>query len=221
MGIPAIAPYSMPTENELPQNRIDWRPRVDRVALLIHDMQNYFLEPFTPDTSPVTDLIENIRVIRDRCDALGIPVIYTAQPGAQTQEQRGLQWDMWGEGIPGGAKAEAISDALTPRSQDTVLTKWRYNAFLRTDLAAELVARGRDQLIVTGIYAHIGCLMTASHAFMTEIQAFLVADAVADFSADYHRMALDYASQRCAATISAAGLLAEFAPVDQRGELVS
>ncbi|MNJ60933.1 putative isochorismatase [compost metagenome] len=57
---------------------------------------------------------------------------------------------------------------------------------------------GRDQLIICGVYAHVGVLFTAVEAFTNDIQTFLVADAVSDFSEKYHRMALEYAAQRCA-----------------------
>ena len=65
----------------------------------------------------------------------------------------------------------------------------------------------RDQLIICGVYAHVGVLATAIDAFTHDIQPFLVADALADFTLEHHRMALDYAAQRCAVVSTTGELL--------------
>lgn len=49
-------------------------------------------------------------------------------------------------------------------------------------------------------------LLTAADAFMNDIQRFVVADAVADFSAEEHRLALRWAA-RSGAVSTTAGLL--------------
>ncbi|WP_156755925.1 isochorismatase family protein [Actinokineospora pegani] len=210
MGLPDIPPYPMPEAHELPTNRVDWVPRPDRAVLLIHDMQRHFLRVFPRGASPTVDLVGNIRALRERAWQLGVPVVYSAQPGGQTAAQRGLQWDMWGAGV--GDEADAgIIDELAPDDADILLTKWRYNAFHRTGLRDVLDRHGRDQLVITGVYAHIGCLMTAADAFMQDIQAFLVADAVADFSRADHEMALRYAADRCAVTATTESVLERLA----------
>ncbi|MFF4192801.1 isochorismatase family protein [Nonomuraea sp. NPDC001831] len=198
MPIPRIEPYAMPSE--LPANRVDWRPDPRRAVLLVHDMQNYFLRAFAPGSSPMVELMANVLALRERCAELGVPVVYSAQPGAQSAEQRGLLLDFWGAGIGADPREAAIADELTPGDGDVLLTKWRYSAYQRTGLAELMAGQGRDQLVICGVYAHIGVLMTACEAFMRDVQAFVVADAVADFSRQHHEMALTYAAERCAVT---------------------
>ncbi|MGK5632350.1 isochorismatase family protein [Streptomyces sp. URMC 123] len=205
-GIPPIEPYSLPTPGELPENTVRWSVDPDRAVLLLHDMQRYFLKPFPPALR--AQIVDNAALLRERCAALGIPVAYTAQPGGMTEEQRGLLKDFWGPGMRTAPEDRRVVDALAPAPGDWVFTKWRYSAFFRSDLLARMRETGRDQLVLCGVYAHVGVLMTAVEAFTNDIRTFLVADAIGDFSADYHRLAVEYAAQRCAMVLTAKEVLA-------------
>ena len=201
MSIPSIDAYPVPQRSELPVNKVSWTPDPRRGALLIHDMQDYFLRFFDRDKAPIAPMLENIRRLREACRARGIPVIYTAQPPEQSTEERGLLNDMWGPGLTAEPSRHTIVESLRPAADDIVLTKYRYSAFHRTNLLELLRERGRDQLYISGVYAHIGCLLTAADAFMNDVKPFFVADAVADFSPRYHEMAVGYAAERCAVTL--------------------
>jgi trans-2,3-dihydro-3-hydroxyanthranilic acid synthase len=194
-GIAPIPNYPLPTTAELPTNTAKWTPAPNRAVLLVHDMQRYFLAPFPGEMRDL--LVRHCARVRERCAELGVPVFYTAQPGGMTDEERGLLKDFWGPGMRVDPVDRRIVPELAPAPADRVLTKWRYSAFFRSDLLAQLRARNRDQLIVCGVYAHVGVLATALEAFAHDIQTFLVADALGDFSPDHHRMALDYAATRC------------------------
>ncbi|MQS10258.1 isochorismatase family protein [Streptomyces sp. IF17] len=188
----------MPGPDRLPANRVDWTPDPGRAVLLVHDLQNHFLSAFTTDAPPIPEMLHHIGRLRAVCAEVGIPVLYTAQPGGQSPEQRGLQQDFWGPGIPDDPRAAAIADAVAPGPDDTVVTKWKYGAFTRTDLDTRLRELGRDEVIITGVYAHIGVQVTACEAWMRDLRAFVVADAVADFSEVEHLGALTWTAGRCA-----------------------
>ena len=211
MALPKIAPYSYREQEH--QNRVNWRVDPARAALLVHDMQRYFVRAFEleRDGQPLPDAqiniaIANIRRLLDAAHAANIPVYYTAQPPRQNPADRCLLTDFWGDGLQDDENAQ-ILDELAPTEADAVLTKWRYSAFVRSPLEEQLKDLGRDQLIIGGIYAHIGCLTTALEAFMRDIQPFMVADALADFTAEEHRMACEYASGRCARVLNTAEVL--------------
>jgi isochorismate hydrolase len=175
-------------------------------VLLVHDMQRYFLRPLPEPL--LGQLLSHVALVRTRCAELGIPVAYTAQPGAMDDAERGLLKDFWGPGMRRSPADREITAELAPTRDDWLLTKWRYSAFFRSGLLERMRAHGRDQLIICGVYAHVGVLMTAVDAFTHDIETFLVADAVADFSAADHRLALDYAARRCAVVSTAKEVVA-------------
>ena len=212
MALPKkIAPYSYRDQEH--QNRVNWRVDPARAALLVHDMQRYFVRAFelerdgqTLPDAQINIAIANIRRLLDAAHAANIPVYYTAQPPRQNPADRRLLTDFWGDGLQDDENAR-ILDELAPTEADTVLTKWRYSAFVRSPLEEQLKDLGRDQLIIGGIYAHIGCLTTALEAFMRDIQPFMVTDALADFTEKEHHMACEYASGRCARVLNTAEVL--------------
>jgi bifunctional isochorismate lyase/aryl carrier protein len=199
MALPKIEPYSMPLAAELPDNKVSWQLEPPRAALLVHDMQGYFVNAFSRTASPAVELVENVRRLIERARQLGMPIYYSAQPGDQTPESRALLGDFWGPGLSRAERDEAIVTELAMREGplETRLVKHRYSAFQRTELLESLRGRGRNQLVICGVYAHLGCLLTAAEAFMSDVQPFFVADAVADFTPELHAMSLRYVSSRC------------------------
>ncbi|MBQ1784194.1 MAG: isochorismatase family protein [Gammaproteobacteria bacterium] len=209
MTIPQLNDYSMPLPHELPDNRVDWRPVAHRSVLLVHDMQDYFLRFYAHDSELIRALIGNLQRLISWCREHNIPVVYTAQPHQQTPAERALLTDMWGPGLTAAdPQLQQIVTALQPDANDVVLTKWRYSAFQRSPLKKLMADWQRDQLLIGGIYAHIGCMTTALDAFMNDIQPFFVADALADFSATDHLMALNYVASRCGSVTTTEQVLA-------------
>lgn len=196
-AIPLIPPYPMPEDEGLPTNTADWTLDPDRAALLVHDMQRFFLRPFEGAPDLRKALVEHCALLRRSCAEQGVPVAYTAQPGGMTTEQRGLLKDFWGPGMTTSPEDREVVEPLSPAPGDLVVTKWRYSAFHGSDLLEWLRSRGRDQLIVCGVYAHVGIMMTAVDAFSHDVRVFLAADAIADFTPEHHRLALDYTADRC------------------------
>ncbi len=199
-AIPLIESYRMPIRAQLPANIPNWKIDPKRAVLLIHDMQNFFVRKI-PAENPRPSLLENIKFLREHCKTYGIPVAYTAQPGDMTENERGLLKDFWGSGMKADRHDREVVNELSPDAEDWVLTKWRYSAFFKSDLLKKIRASGRDQLIICGVYGHIGILTTALEAFSNDIQTFLIANALADFSEKHHLKTLNYAAKSCAVVL--------------------
>jgi bifunctional isochorismate lyase/aryl carrier protein len=208
MTIQSLAAYQLPTAAELPTGRVNWPFEPGRAALLVHDMQHYFVDFYGPGNPLINQVIDHIATLIRQARALGMPVVYTAQPAEQSQADRALLSDMWGPGLTRAPERQPIVPALAPEPQDTVLTKWRYSAFCRSPLAELMAEWGRDQLVICGIYGHIGVMQTAVDAFMRDIRPFLVADAIADFSREDHLLALSYVSRNAGRVITVAEVMA-------------
>lgn len=188
MPLPTTISYVAPAPDRA--NRAPWVLDPDRAALLVHDMQHYFVRPYHPACPALVAAVDGTARLIAAARERGMPIVYTAQPGNQDPRERGLLTGLWGPGITARAEDVDIIDALRPAPEDTVLVKHRYSAFVRTGLEEWLTVRGRDQLLVTGVYGHIGVLASATDALMLDVEPFVVSDGIADFSAEDHARAL-------------------------------
>lgn len=218
--LPHIEPYTL-ASSPSPDNKTQWIPDPQQALLLIHDMQNHFVDVFDSGPNSQIDVaISNMKRLCHYARKEGVPIVYTAQPAHQCPQDRQLLTDFWGEGLNSAEKAKIIAD-LSPQTGETVLTKWRYCAFYRTDLDDRMRNHGKKQLWLTGIYSHIGCLSTALTAFMKGYKVFFISDAQADFSLADHQFALKYVATRCGQVMTTNQMLAPYQrptqPIGQKG----
>lgn len=200
MSIPEIEDYTLGSLMLETPNEVDWHVTPSRSLLLVHDMQNFFLDPL-PDLLRNT-LIANCVKLTSWARENDIPVVYTGQKGSMTRKERGLLYDFWGVGMRADPIHTGITSLLSPLPGEPVLNKWRYSAFFSSSLADIFSSQHRDQIIICGVYAQIGILTTALDAYSRDIEVFLVKDAIADFSQKAHQQMLTYAASCCASILS-------------------
>ena len=61
LAIPSIPAYALPTASDMPENKVSWTLNPKRAVLLIHDMQNYFVDAFAKGEAPITEAAQNIK----------------------------------------------------------------------------------------------------------------------------------------------------------------
>ena len=128
--------------------------------------------------------------------------------------ERGLGLTVWGDGLNAAHVREEdcqIVHDLAPHADEYIIEKPRHSAFFQTELEPTLRKMNRDQVIVCGVFAHHGVMVSCIDGYMRNPQMTLVADALGDYSEPEYRMALQYVAQMCGSVSTLArveGLLA-------------
>jgi isochorismate hydrolase len=170
------------------RDKRNWTFNPASAALLVLDMQRYFLEidshAFIPAAKAIMPKIKRLQTLfLER----NLPVIQTRH--INNEENAGQMKKWWRELITADNPLSALSTELVDK-RVTVLNKSRYDSFIATDLQRILTNREVKQLVITGVMTHLCCETTARSAFMRDFDVFFGIDTTATYNSDFHRSSL-------------------------------
>ncbi len=156
-----------------------------KTALLVLDMQKYFLEPtshaYIPSSKAIIPRINDlIRIFRE----INRPIIFTRHLNDEQNAKLMSVW--WKDLIRSDQPKSEIDDDLAYEGM-TLINKSQYDAFYNTDLEKILHEQGIEQLIVCGVMTHLCCETTIRSAFVRGFECFFPIDATAAYNLDQHR----------------------------------
>ena len=158
-------------------------------ALLVVDMQNYFLDENANAFMPAgRSIIPNIQDLIQRFRDSNRPVIFTYFGVKENEPDPIERW--WGESIRDGSRDSRIIPELDQKPNDLIIRKPTYSSFNDTVLESFLRANHIKNLVITGVMANLCCEMAAREAFVRDFNVFFVMDATATASEDLHTASL-------------------------------
>jgi ureidoacrylate peracid hydrolase len=164
---------------------------LEKSALLVIDMQEFFLDPRSPTFTcgglailpAIKRLIESFREKRR-------PVIYTKHVHHPDHLDSGIMGWWWkGMCIEGSPESE-IHREIVPLPAEKVVLKHRYSAFYNTDLETVLRCLGIEDLVITGVMTNLCCESTARDAYFRDYRVFFLADGTGSITEELHLASL-------------------------------
>lgn len=160
-------------------------------ALLVIDMQRYFVDPGGRAYLPAARaILQNINALIKSFRHADWLVLFTRH-GHRRGESAGLM-DSWWKGrlLYEDEDQATLASELAVNPSDEVIKKQYYDAFRNTALS-ELLKKGNiEQLIIGGVMTDLCVETTAREAFMNGYQPVVVLDATASKTEDLHLAAL-------------------------------
>ena len=160
---------------------------VSRSALLVVDMQNFFLDPESPTyTCGGPAVMPNIKRLIAAFRHIGRPVIYTCHVhGADGLDAGIMKW--WWQGMCiEGTPESMVHNEIAPRPGEKIIYKHRYSAFYNTDLETILRGLAVEDIVISGIMTNLCCESTARDAYYRDYRVFFPADSSGSVTEEMH-----------------------------------
>lgn len=187
----------------LPEKTTSWLKQIEafnqhamvlnrqKCALLVIDMQKFFLDPSSPSfTCGGLAILPVLQMLIKTFRQFNRPVIYTRHVHHPDHIDSGIL-DWWWKGMcfEGTPESEIHAD-LAPLPREKVVLKHRYSAFYNTDLETILRCLGIEDLVITGLMTNMCCESTARDAFFRDYHVFFLADGTGSINEEMHLASL-------------------------------
>jgi len=157
-------------------------------ALLVLDMQEYFLNPTSHAFIPSGPaIIPGVQKLAEAYLSEEKPVIYTQH--LNTPANAGMLAIWWSDLITAANPFSKLSSAL-PLQGAIIVNKCQYDAFYKTDLERILVNLKVNHLVICGVMTHLCCETTARAAFIRNFEVWFAVDGNATYNRDFHQATL-------------------------------
>lgn len=161
-----------------------WDPVISRSALVVTDMQHYFLDAdshaFIPSALAIFPKIQLlINFFRQR----DLPVIFTRH--VNTMEDAASMASWWKDLIAPGSPESRIIEGLA-LNNDTIIEKNQYDAFHESPLEGILKEKGAEHLVIAGVMTNLCCETTLREAFVRGYLPVMPVDATATYNRHLH-----------------------------------
>lgn len=174
-----------------PFNTHEMRLNPGKSALLVVDMQKFFLDPSSPSfTCGGLAILPNLKKLINAYRLKGLPVIYTRHvhhPGLLDAGIMGWWWQ--GMCLEGSPESE-VHPEIAPVQGEKEILKHRYSAFYNTDLETILRVMKVEDLVITGIMTNMCCESTARDAYFRDYRVFFMADGTGSITEEMHLASL-------------------------------
>ena len=173
-----------------------------KTALVIIDMQNYFMKPgFQGEVPMARKIVPTVNRLAAATRELGGHVVWVKNTTTGTRESWSVLHD-WLQtpdrrdrryaSMELGQEGYALWGELDVRPEDAQIVKKRFSAFIQgsSDIEAYLRGRGIDTLLIGGTATQVCCESSARDAMMLNFKVIMVPDALATYSDEEQNISL-------------------------------
>jgi ureidoacrylate peracid hydrolase len=173
-----------------------------KTALVVIDMQNYFMKPgFQGEVPMARKIVPTVNRLAAATRELGGHVVWVKNTTSGTRESWSVLHD-WLQtpdrrdrryaSMELGQEGHALWGELDARPEDAQIVKKRFSAFIQgsSDIEAYLRGRGIDTLLIGGTATQVCCESSARDAMMLNFKVIMVPDALATYSDEEQNISL-------------------------------